>query len=309
MENYIGKKSIGLVVLIVFVLIMVLNSLTIIETGNVGVKSRLGQIQKEELIPGVNFALPFFEKIEPVFTKTLMINYSGDKNEQDTIEVFNETTLKGEDKLGLEMGLDLIVEVDPISDTMADMFIDVGRQGFEKKVLQPVRSMVRKVLGQYNAENIMGQRGELERDLKKTLELYFEDIKYYKLVNIQLKKIYLPNKITEAIEGVQLAKQISQQKVQEIEANKAVAQSKVEAAKGEANSIREVAKAKADAITMDAEAQAKANKLIAESVTPNLIKYNSVRAWHDGGAKVPMVTETIPFIGSLKDLSTVEDKK
>ena len=52
---------------------------------------------------------------------------------------------------------------------------------------------------------------------------------------------------------VQLAKQISQQKVQEIEANKALAQSQVEAAKGQANSIREVAQAKADAIRMDAE--------------------------------------------------------
>jgi len=71
------------------------------------------------------------------------------------------------------MAIDLIVEVDPQPDKMADMYIEVGRQGFEKKVLQPIRGAVRKVLGQYSAESIMSKRKVLEADLTKELESLF----------------------------------------------------------------------------------------------------------------------------------------
>ena len=77
-----------------------------------------------------------------------------------------------------------------------------------------------------------------------------------------LKKIYLPKRVQEAIERVQLAKQEAKAKKEQIQANKALAQSKGEAA-------------------------AAANIEIAKSLTPELIKIKHIEAWKSGGARVP----------------------
>ena len=274
------------------------NSIHIIETGNVGVKSSVGQIDKTELKPGLNFAIPVIQKIEPVFTKTVMINYSGMTEKNDTEELYSERTLMGEDESGLELGIDLLVEVNPVMSQMADMYIDVGRQGFDKKVLQPIRGVSRKVLGQFKAELIMSQRKEVEAMLGKELERQFQENPYFELVNVQLKKIYLPSKVKSAIERVALAKQDAKAKQEQIIANENLAKSKVALAKGEAQAIEAnangVAKAmiakanaKAKVIKLESEALAKANNLIAKSLTPALIQQNTVDAWKIGGAKVP----------------------
>jgi regulator of protease activity HflC (stomatin/prohibitin superfamily) len=267
--------------------LFVYSGIRIIETGNVGVKSTLGTINPEELEPGLNFAIPIISKIEPIFTKTIMINYSGNDKKIDTEELYTERSLAGEDRTGLEMAIDLIVEVSPQPKQMADMYIDVGRQGFAKKVLQPIRGGSRKVLGQYNAETIMSLRKEVEKDLKKELNDIFSENPYYKLENVQLKKIYLPKKVKDAIERVQLAKQEAKATTEQIKKNTALAQSKVELAKGEAQALRTTSKGKADAIIIEAKAQSEANGIIAKSLTPILLKQNHIEAWRHGGAKVP----------------------
>ena len=301
MENINLKKPMiaGAVVLVVATMF---SSIHIIETGNVGVKSTMGQIERAELNPGLNFAFPIISKIEKVFTKTIMVNYTPEKK-TDTQEVYYERSLKGEDKTGLEMGIDLIVEVNPQSDQMADMFIEVGREGLTKKVLQPIRGAARKVLGQYNAESVMSQRKEVENSIQTELENVFAKNEYFTLVNMQLKKIYLPPKVQDAIERVQLAKQDAASKKEQIVANKALAQSQVELAIGEANAVRERAQAQADSVLINAkaraeaniiesEAQAKANDTISASLTPTLIQQNTVEAWKAGGSSVPN------FVGS-----------
>jgi len=277
----------GLVGIIAIVIIAIfIAGATIIETGNVGVKSTMGQIDRKEMIPGFNWAWPVISKIEPVFTKTVMVNYTSTEK-KDSPELYYEPSLKGEDKTGLEMAIDLIVEVEPQANKMADMYIEVGRQGFEKKVIQPIRGGVRKVLGQYNAETIMASRKQLEIDLENELNSLFAKNPYYRLVNVQLKKIYLPKRVQEAIERVQLAKQEAKAKKEQIVANKALAQSKVELAKGEAQAVREKAKAEADRITIEAKAKATANLEIAKSLTKELIEVKKIEAWKSGGARVP----------------------
>jgi len=293
MNTKTNNTLIGVIVVAVIAVIFFLAGATIIETGNVGVKSTMGQIDRKEMKPGFNWAMPMISKIEPVFTKTIMVNYT-DQQKEDTHELYYEPSLKGEDKTGLEMAIDLIVEVEPQADKMADMFIEVGRQGFEKKVIQPIRGGVRKVLGQYNAETIMASRKQLENDLENELNSLFAKNPYYKLVNVQLKKIYLPKRVQEAIERVQLAKQEAKAKKEQIIANKALAQSKVELAKGEAQAVRERAKAEADRITIEAKAKAKANLEISKSLTKELIELKRVEAWKSGGSQVPK------FIGSDK---------
>jgi regulator of protease activity HflC (stomatin/prohibitin superfamily) len=309
-----SNRNIAIIVMIVFAFLIFISGVTIIETGNVGVKSRLGKINPIELKPGLNWAVPVIEKIEPVFTKTVMINYSGgNKGKVDTEEINYERTLNGEDVTGLELGIDLTVEVSPVPDKQADMYIEVGRSGFDKKVLQPIRSVARQVMSSFKAEEIMSKRSEVQAMISSKLAKEFENNPFYRLEGeIQLKKIYLPIKVKNAIEQVQLAKQAAKKAQQQIVKETALADAGIEQAKGEAQSLRTTeqgradaviieAKAKAQAIRLKAEAQAKANKLLAESLSPILIKSQSIQAWKSGGSQVPKVSETIPFIGNIKD--------
>lgn len=291
------------------------SGITIIETGNVGVKSRLGKIDPVELTPGFNWAFPVIEKIEPVFTKTVMINYTGSSQRlEDTEELNYETTLLGEDVNGLELGLDLTAEVSPVDKKMADMYIDVGRSGFDKKVLQTIRSVAREVMSSFKAEEIMSKRPEVQSMMDAKLRKEFSENPYYELTNVQLKKIYLPLKVKDAIEKVQLAKQEAKQANEQIKKNTAIAKSTVEKAKGDAESTKTRAKGEADAkiiraeaeakaIKVKADAQAKANKVLSESLSEILIKSQAIQAWERGGSQVPRVAETIPFIGDIKQFS------
>lgn len=57
------------------------------------------------------------------------------------------------------------------------------------------------------------------------------------------------------------------------------AQNKVLQAKAEADQALETARGKAGAILIEAESQAKANKLVSESLTPELVRWKSIEKW------------------------------
>lgn len=287
----------------------------IIETGNAGIKSTLGKINPIELEPGLNWAAPIFQKIEPIFTKTVMVNYTNTHNiKEDTEEINYESTLRGEDVTGLDLGLDLTVEVSPVTDKMADMYIEVGRSGFDKKVLQTIRSVAREVMSSFKAEEIMGKRAEVQAMLDAKLRDEFSKMPYYEVTNVQLKKIYLPQKVKDAIERVQIAKQEALEVNEQIAKNQALAKSKEAIAVGNANALKTEAQGKADAVVIEAEAEAQsiklraeaqaiANKKINESLTELLVRQNAVIEWGKGGSQVPRVSESIPFIGTIDSLA------
>jgi regulator of protease activity HflC (stomatin/prohibitin superfamily) len=64
------------------------------------------------------------------------------------------------------------------------------------------------------------------------------------------------------------ARQIALKKEQEVAQERAEAQKEIERAKGYAESVR-----------IKSEAEANANKIVAESISPNLIQYEKVKKW------------------------------
>lgn len=88
--------------------------------------------------------------------------------------------------------------------------------------------------------------------------------------------IGVPSEVTRALNNKIRAKQLAQQKENELKQAQADAKKRVAEAEGKANSILKIA-----------EAQARANRLINASLTPNLIQYEKIKKW-DG--KMPKVT-------------------
>ena len=288
--RFFNPVSIAILVVGLLLVNKLLGGVTIIETGNVGVRSMLGQIDSEEVKPGMRYAIPVIETIEPVFTKTVMVNYSSTEgNKGDSQEINFEPTLMGEDAKGLPLGIDLTVEVAPVDELMADMYIEVGRQGFDKKVIQTIRSVGRKVLSKYEADTVMTKRAELTADISRELTDAFAVSKYYRLANVQMKQIVLPTKVKDAIEGVALQRQQASAAREKIEVRAAEAESLKRQAEGEAEAARIAARGRADAVAIEADAQSKAYVKLNAALTDRLVKLETVKAWAAGGSKVPMV--------------------
>lgn len=275
---------------LVFTGFIVINGFQIIETGNVGVRSTLGQIDRDEVQPGLRFAIPFIQTIEPVFTKTVMVNYSSTESKKnDSLEINYEPTLMGEDANGLPLGIDLTVEVAPVDNLMADMYIETGREGFDKKVVQTVRSVGRKVLSGFEADIVMTKRTELNSGLTNDLNTAFEGSRYFKLASVQLKQIVLPPKVKEAIETVALQRQQAAASREQIAVRDAEAEALKKKAGGEAEAARISAQGRADAVTIEADAQAKAYLKINAALSDRVIALETVKAWQAGGSQVPTV--------------------
>lgn len=131
-------------------------------------------------------------------------------------------------------------------------------------------------------------------DLYNGKESFFNDVesnvkKDLSPIGIELSRIYLigrfhfPTNVISALNAKIEANQRAQQRENELREAEAEAKKRIAQAEGEARCA-----------TLKAEAEAKANLILAKSVTPELIQWQSVQKW-DG--KLPQVTNgATPFI-------------
>ena len=163
------------------------------------------------------------------------------------------------------------------------------RRGIDEITDTFLRNMVRDSLVKaVSTKPIEYVYGAGKAELMKTVE---EDVrKQVSDIGINVSKIYwigeirVPNEVRASINAKNAATQQAQQRQNEVATAKAEADKKIEEARGQAESILRVA-----------EAQAKANKLVAQSLTPELVQYFGLEKWdgklptYTGGEGVPLI--------------------
>ncbi len=87
MEN--KKRNIILGIIIGIVMIVLFASITTVPTGYVGVKTRFGQVQDDTIQEGLNFKLPFVEKIVKIDCRTQKIEYTMEASSKDLQKINN----------------------------------------------------------------------------------------------------------------------------------------------------------------------------------------------------------------------------
>ncbi len=107
--------------------------------------------------------------------------------------------------------------------------------------------------------------------------------------------IMLPTEVKQGIDAKIQAKQLAEQRENEIRTQEAEAKKKIIAANAEREAQRAVTDAEVYQITQTAQAQADANQIISRSLTSELIEYNKIEKWN---GSLPKVTggETLPLI-------------
>lgn len=243
-----------------------------VPTGNVGVKVYLlggdKGVDSEELGVG-RYWIGFNEEL--YLFPTYMQNYEWTADSRPGSETDESFSFQTADGNTATADIGISYSIDPTRVT--DIF-QKYRRGVNEITDTFLRNMVRDSLVKAaSTKPIEYVYGAGKAELIATVQ---EDVsKQVAPIGINIDKIYwlgnirLPSTIEESINAKNAATQKAQQRLNEVQQSKAEADKKIEEARGEAESILKVA-----------EAQAKANKILAESITSDLVQYRALEKWN-----------------------------
>ncbi len=275
-----GKKAGFIYIVIIVVAILVLfKPFVIINSGEVGIKVTTGKYDAQPLQPGLHLYIPVLQKVITVDTKVRLINYKSveDMSGFDSGILVNPA-INILDARGLPVSIELTVQY-KLTPSGAPHTIATWGLSWEDKIVNPVvRNIVRNVVGGFNAEELPTKRNEIATMIETGIREQIEKLENRPVTieSVQLREIVLPEKIKEQIERVQIANQEAERLKYEVLRAKQEAEKKAALAQGEADKNRIEAQGRADAVTIEADAQAKANKLIANSLTSNLLHMQQI---------------------------------
>lgn len=202
----------------------------------------------EEKLDKVNVFAPGFHIIAPW----------NDLYVYDVKEQTSEETMDVLDKNGLSINVDVSVRFNPIYNRIGWLHEKFGIAYITTLVIPEVRSTVRQVMGRYTAEEIYStKRGDVEKAIiEESKEILKTEKNNIEVTALLIRSINLPAQIKQAIEN-----KLKQE--QEALAYKF----KLE---------KEVSEAERKRIA--AEGEARANKIINNSLTPQLLKMRGIEA-------------------------------
>jgi len=237
------------------VLIVVFNCFTIVSEGHIGVKYRLEKIISDDLTPGLNFKIPFIERIEEVEIRNLVYPWEGDAYTRDT-QTVNELKLK--------------VTYRYAQDQMTYLIRTIGVVNVETRILLPsVQKIAKDAIGRVNAEDLVRERSRVQNEIQEELARELEKDGII-VTAFAIENLAFTAEFASAVQ----AKVIAEQDVERM-------RHKTEERRVEAEQVRITAQAQADRIKTEAEAEAEAIKMIQEQIAQNYeyIEYLKIIEW------------------------------
>jgi len=263
----IGKAVVLLFVLFFASIIGLVGCVNIIDDGEVGVRKTLGDYNDYELGTGIALSVPFISDVYTVNTKIMKID--------EDLEV------PSSEGLSILMHINVIYSVRP--ERASDIYQTVS-DDIEGTLLTPyVRNGMRDVVTGYTSEAVYTEvkRGEIAGKVKVYLqEKLGKDLIIHEVL---IREVQLPDMVREAIDTKISAKQLQERKNFEVE----------------------IAKKDAEIEIAKATGTAEANKIIANSITPEYLKWKFINSLDASQASIIYVpTEAnLPVLESTRLLN------
>ena len=241
------KKVIVLFGVIIIVAILLLSSITTIESGQVGIRVRFGKVVSEPTTEGINFKIPFIEQIEKLNIRVQKIEVKTSSSSRDLQEV--------------DMSLAVNYRID--NKKAVSLYKTVGKN-YTTIVLEPaIEESIKAVTSKYTAEELITNRSEVSakcmEELSKKVEKYGLIVNDFNITNFSFSEEF-----EKAIEEKQVAEQKVLTAKQELEKEKIEAEKKI----------------------VKAEAEKQANELKQQTLTDNIIKEKFIEKWNSELPKV-----------------------
>ncbi len=247
-ETTIMGLGLGAFFLVVVGLVMAFSSFYIINDGQVGVYSKLGNFDNNEVYSGLHFKAPLITDV-----------YKVDVRDRNILET---ATILAKDDLMLTVDVSVIYKIR--SDRASEILQEVSGNIVNTKLIPYLRSAIRDVISGYDSSEAHSQEGRQEVALKIQEFLEIKLGKDLVIVDVLLRDVKLPLKVTEAIEDKLDAQQKAHKK--EFELLSAVKDAEIEVAR---------------AIGI-----AEANEIIAHSLTKEYLQYKFIEGLNDGNTEV-----------------------
>jgi len=257
------------------VLITLWNSFITVEAGHNKVATLFGKVQPEPYQEGMHLVNPLLDFV------------SFDLRQQTY--TWEHIEVPSQDKLKTSMDISVTFRLD--GRRTPQILQDTGRleDVVSKHITPKVRSLLReagKTVKQSQDFYLDSVQLELQNYMEDGLTEYLEP-KGVLVSAVLFRDITLPEVVTTAViqtkeRQEQLEREKAQLKIVEQQAQQQVkmAEAKQQAAVANASAKRIQADAEAYRISKEAQAQAMANRLLAKSVTPDLIRYNAIQKWN-----------------------------
>ncbi len=247
------KKTIALVIAALAALLVLFNSITIVDAGHTGVINTLGNVSENVLQEGIHLKVPFVQTIIKMDNRIV-------KLEVET-EAFSKDLQTVETKLAINYRVS--------KDKSYAIYKNVGSD-YETILVSPaVNEVLKAITAKYTAEESVANRSLISQGLIEELNnklnkngIYVEDVN---IINFEFSEAYIA-----AIEEKQVAEQ------------------RLLKAKTEKEEAIVKAEAEAETLRIQSEAQARANNILSKSLNDNLIRYEMMKKWN---GELPMVTD------------------
>lgn len=261
-----GLITAGVIILVLILLFAVFAPYAIVPAGHTGVLVTFGSVSDNVMADGFHFKLPW--------QNVILVDNRAQKASLTTLAFSSDIQ---------QVDVNVSVNYSVDRATSQNLYKNVGTSYYDTVMLPRIMENIKAVFSKYTAENLVGAREELSKQVKQLLTT---EMRLYgiEILSVAIEDVDFTNAFTDAVEAKQVAEQ-TKLKV-EIEQSEKLMTEKTNAERAivTANAAAEVAKidadAKAYALRVQAEAEAEANKLIAESVTQELINYVQANNWN-----------------------------
>lgn len=222
--------------------LVTLASCTIVKQGEVGVKRSFGKISEKPLMEGAKFFNPFTTAIIKLPTRTVNM----------------EVRLPLPSKEGLTVQSEVSILYRLVGSYAPSVVENLGRS-YEQVVILPIfRSAVADISSQHFAKDMhTGQRSVIEKDIKTLMDKQLKE-RGFIIESVLLKSIILPPGLTKAIEEKLEAEQDAQRMEFTLNKERQEATRKI----------------------IEAEGVRDAQKIIAQGLSPLLLRFKTIEAFN-----------------------------
>ncbi|AUT02504.1 band 7 protein [Nostoc sp. CENA543] len=221
----------------------------IINTGERGVLMKFGEVQQIILGEGLHIIIPIVNTVEKISVRVQKQEISAEALSKDLQDVFTDVALNW--------------HIIPEAANTTFQQLGTAQQVIDKVINPAIEEVLKAIIAKYTAEEIITKRGVLKAELDNLLTLRLGN--YHVAVDdISLVHIHFSERFGEAVEAKQIAEQ--EAKKAEFIALKAMkqAEAKINLARGETE----------------------AQRLIRETLTPDILQKQFIEKW-DG--KLPKI--------------------
>ena len=221
----VKPKSIAKIVIIILavliVLILGLNSFTVVKAGHTGVVINLGKVSDNVLEEGLHFKIPFVSEIVQIDNRVLKT------------EVESMAASKDLQTISSKVSINYRVN----RAASADIYKNVGND-FTNVIVNPaIQECVKSVAAKYTAEQLITERPivstEMEQAISEKINPYGLSIEVFNIVNFDFSEEF-----NKAIEAKQTAQQEALKAEQDLARIKVEAQQTIEKAEAEAEAYK-----------------------------------------------------------------------